>query len=161
VDDRHHRAPDQGGQVFCCVVLDAFSRKVVGWSIDTQQNTLLVTSALTMATRERNPSSDLVIHSDRGTQFTSWAFSQKVRDAGLAPSMGAVGTPHDNAMVESFWGRMQVELLNRKRWQTRLELAAAIQHYVENFHNHTRRHSALDMLTPTEYENRFQSTIAA
>ncbi len=75
--------------------------------------------------------------------------------------MGAVGTPHDNAMVESFWGRMQVELLNRKRWKTRLELATAIQHYVENFHNHTRRHSALDMLTPTEYENRYQSTTTA
>lgn len=87
--------PTREGKVYCCVVLDAFSRKVVGWSIDTQQNTLLVTSALTMATRERNPSSDLVTHSDRGTQFTSWAFSQNVRDAGLAPSMGAVGTPHD------------------------------------------------------------------
>ncbi|HEY7829794.1 MAG TPA: DDE-type integrase/transposase/recombinase [Solirubrobacteraceae bacterium] len=74
--------PTREGKVFCCVVLDAFSRKVVGWSIDTQQNTLLVTSALTMATSERNPSSDLIIHSDRGTQFTSWAFSQKVRDAG-------------------------------------------------------------------------------
>lgn len=153
--------PTREGKVYCCVVLDAFSRKVVGWSIDTQQNTLLVTSALTMATSERNPSSDLIIHSDRGTQFTSWAFSRNVRDAGLAPSMGAVGTPHDNAMVESFWGRMQVELLNRKRWKTRLELATAIQHYVENFHNHQRRHSALDMLTPTEYENHYQSTIAA
>jgi transposase InsO family protein len=153
--------PTREGKVYCCVVLDAFSRKVVGWSIDTQQNTLLVTSALTMATHERNPSSDLVIHSDRGTQFTSWAFSQKVRDTGFAPSMGAIGTPHDNAMVESFWGRMQVELLNRKRWQTRVELAAAIQHYIENFHNHRRRHSALNMLTPTEYENRYQSTIAA
>jgi putative transposase len=153
--------PTREGKVYCCVVLDAFSRKVVGWSVDTQQNTLLVTSALTMATHERNPGSDLVIHSDRGTQFTSWAFSQKVRDAGLAPSMGAIGTPHDNAMVESFWGRMQVELLNRKRWQTRVELAAAIQHYIEDFHNHRRRHSALNMLTPTEYENHYQSTIAA
>ncbi|HEY7829793.1 MAG TPA: integrase core domain-containing protein [Solirubrobacteraceae bacterium] len=75
--------------------------------------------------------------------------------------MGAVGTPHDNAMVQSFWGRMQVELLNRKSWQTRVELAAAIQHYVDNFHNHRRRHSALDMLTPIEYENRYQSTVAA
>jgi transposase InsO family protein len=64
-------------------------------------------------------------------------------------------------MVQSFWGRMQVELLNRKSWQTRVELAAAIQHYVDNFHNHRRRHSALDMLTPIEYENRYQSTVAA
>jgi putative transposase len=75
--------------------------------------------------------------------------------------MGAVGAPGDNAMVESFWGRMQVELLNRKTWKTRIELATAIHDYIELFHNATRRHSALNMLTPTEYENHHsQSTIA-
>jgi len=86
------------------------------------------------------------------TQFTSWAFSQKVRNAGIAPSMGAVGTPADNAMIESFWGRMQVELFNRRRWKTRIELANAIHDYIELWHNTKRRHSALGMLTPTEYE---------
>ena len=85
-------------------------------------------------------------------QFTSWGFSQNVRDAGLAPSMGAVGSPYDNAMVEAFWGRMQVELLNRRRWKTRIELASAIHDYIELFHNTRRRHSALGMLTPTEAE---------
>jgi transposase InsO family protein len=88
-------------------------------------------------------------------QFTSWAFSQNVRDAGLAPSMGAVGSPYDNAVVESFWGRMQVELLNRRRWKTRIELASAIHDYIELFHNTRRRHSALGMLTPIEAEARF------
>jgi hypothetical protein len=78
-----------------------------------------------MASSTRNPDSGLVLYSDRGVQFTSWAFSRKLQDAGLAPSMGAVGAPGDNAMLESFWGRMQVELLNRKRWKTRLELATA------------------------------------
>ena len=73
--------------------------------------------------------------------------------------MGAVGAPGDNAMVESFWGRMQVELLNRKTWKTRIELATATHDYIELFHNTTRRHSALDMLTPSEYENHYQSTI--
>jgi transposase InsO family protein len=87
-------------------------------------------------------------------QFTSWAFSQRVRDAGIAPSMGAVGSPYDNAMVESFWGRMQVELLNRRRWKTRIELATAIHDYIEHFHNTRRRHSALGMLTPAEAEAR-------
>jgi putative transposase len=87
------------------------------------------------------------------TQFTSWAFSRKVRDAGIAPSMGAVGSAYDNAMVESFWGRMQVELFNRKRWKTQIELATAIHDYIELFHNTRRRHSALGMLTPTEYED--------
>jgi transposase InsO family protein len=72
--------------------------------------------------------------------------------------MGAVGTPYDNAMVESFWGRMQVELFNRKRWKTRIELATGIHDYIELFHNTRRRHSALGMLTPTEYENRYPQT---
>ncbi len=80
-----------------------------------------------------------MIHSGRGVQFTSWAFSSNVRDAGLAPSMGAVGSAYDNAMVESFWGRLQVELLNRKRWTTRIELATAIHDYIELFHNTRRR----------------------
>jgi putative transposase len=146
--------PTREGKVYCCVVLDAFSRFVVGWSIDSTQTTSLVLNALGMATRRRRPFGELVIHSDHGVQFTSWAFSQKVRDAGLAPSMGAVGSPYDNAMVEAFWGRMQVELLNRKRWKTRIELATAIHDYIEHFHNTKRRHSALGMLTPTEYENR-------
>ena len=89
----------------------------------------MVLNALGMATRRRGPQDGLVIHSDRGVQFTSWAFSQKVRDAGIAPSMGALGTPADNAMIESFWGRMQVELFNRKHWKTRIELASAIHDY--------------------------------
>ena len=67
--------------------------------------------------------------------------------------MGAVGSPYDNAMVEAFWGRMQVELLNRRRWKTRVELATAISDYIDRFHNTRRRHSALGMLTPTEYEH--------
>ena len=86
-------------------------------------------------------------------QFTSWAFSQKVRDAGIAPSIGAVGSCFDNAMVEAFWARMQVELLNRRRWTTRIELATAIHDYIERFHNTRRRHSALGMHTPAEVES--------
>ena len=92
------------------------------------------------------------------TQFTSRAFSEKVRTAGLAPSIGAIGCPYDNAVIEAFWGRMQVELLNRKRWKTRIELASAIHDYIELFHNTRRRHSALGMLTPSEYEHRYFQT---
>jgi putative transposase len=135
---------------------------VVGWAIDSSQTALLVTNALGMAVRRRTPDAAAIIHSDQGVQFASWAFSQKVRDAGLAPSMGAVGAPFDNAMVEAFWARMQVELLNRKRWKTRVELATAIHDYIELFHNSRRRHSSLNMLTPTEYEVRHQQpSIAA
>lgn len=144
--------PTMEGKVFCCVVLDVFSRLVVGWAIDSTQTTGLVLNALGMATQRRDPQDGLVIHSDRGVQFTSWAFSQHVRDAGIAPSMGAVGAPADNAMIESFWGRMQVELFNRRRWKTRIELATAIHDYIERWHNTRRRHSALGMLAPTEYE---------
>jgi putative transposase len=150
--------PTREGKVYCCIVLDAFSRMIVGWAVDSTQTTALVTNALGMATGRRGPRDGLVIHSDRGVQFTSWAFSEKVKAAGLAPSMGAVGTPYDNAMVESFWGRMQVELLNRKRWKTRIELATAIHDYIEIFHNTRRRHSALEMLTPIEYENQHNTT---
>jgi transposase InsO family protein len=87
--------PTREGKVYCAVVLDAFSRKVVGWSIDSQPATSLVTNALGMAIQARRPSGPTVIHSDQGTQFTSWAFTQRARDSGLLPSMGAVGTCYD------------------------------------------------------------------
>jgi len=112
-------------------VLDAFSRKALGWSIDSTQTAALVTNALGMAIRGRDPDRT-VIHSDRGTQFTSWAFTQRVKEAELMPSVGRTGTALDNAMMESFWGRMQVELLNRRRWKTRVELANAIFEYIES-----------------------------
>jgi len=143
--------PTREGKVYCCAVLDAFSRKVVGWSIDSTQTAALVTNALGMAIRNRDPDRT-VIHSDRGTQFTSWTFTQRVKEAQLMPSVGRTGTALDNAMMESFWGRMQVELLNRRHWKTRIELANAIFEYIEAFHNSRRRHSALNMLTPTEFE---------
>jgi transposase InsO family protein len=153
--------PTREGKLYCCIVLDAYSRLVVGWAIDSTQTTMLVLNALGMATRRRHPAGELVIHSDRGVQFTSWAFSHHVRDAGLAPSMGAVGSPYDNAVVESFWARMQVELLNRTRWKTRIELATAIHDYIELFHNTRRRHSSLAMHTPQEYEQEHHTTINA
>jgi transposase InsO family protein len=150
------------GKVYCAVVLDTFSRRVVGWSIDTQPTAALVTNALAMAIEQRQPEEGAtVIHSDQGTQFTSWAFTQRVVDSGLLPSMGSVGDCYDNDMIESFWSRMQVELLDRKRWKTRLELTTAIFEYLEIFHNRQRRHSALGMLTPIEYEMQNASSIAA
>jgi putative transposase len=131
--------PTREGKIYCCAVIDAFSRMVVGWSIDSRQTGLLVTNALGMALRRRSPRQGGIIHSDQGTQFGSWVFSQKVTEAGLAPSAGTVGAPFDNAMVEAFWARMQVELLNRRRWKTRVELASAIHDYIEIWHNTKRR----------------------
>jgi putative transposase len=122
--------PTREGKVYCCVVLDAFSRLVVGWSIDSTQTTLLVLNALGIATQRRQHRDGLIVDSDRGTQFASWALGEKVGDAGIAPSMGATGSCFDNAMMEAFWARMQVELLDRRRWKTRIELASGIHDYI-------------------------------
>ncbi|GAA4927698.1 transposase InsO family protein [Nonomuraea thailandensis] len=145
--------PTREGKVYCCVVLDAYSRRVVGWSIDSTQTATLVTSALGMAIDNRTPPAGTIIHSDQGVQFGSWAFTQRAKDSGLLPSMGSVGDCFDNAMMESFWSRMQVELLDRRRWNTRIELANAIFEYLEIWHNRQRRHSSLGMLTPIQFEN--------
>lgn len=149
--------PTREGKVYCAVVLDVYSRRVVGWSIDSTQTAALVTSALDMAIRNRAAGPGLVIHSDHGVQYTSWAFTDRARASGLLPSMGSIGDCYDNAMIESFWGRVQTELLNRQRWKTRIELANALFEYLEIFHNRRRRHSALGMLTPIEYELRANS----
>jgi putative transposase len=149
--------PTREGKLYCCVVLDSYSRRVVGWAIDSRQRADLATNALGMAIDSRSDLagqlSGAVIHGDHGTQFTSWAFTERARHAGMLPSLGTVGDPFDNAVIESFWGRMQTELLNRRRWSTRLELANAIFEYIEGFHNRRRRHSALGWRTPLEFEN--------
>jgi putative transposase len=147
--------PTREGKVYCAVVLDTFSRRVVGWSIDATPTAALVTNALGMAIQTRTPPAGAIIHSDQGVQFASWAFTQRAKDSGLVPSMGSVGDCYDIAMIEAFWSRMQVELLDRQRWRTRIELANALFDYLELFHNRTRRHSALGMLTPLEFEQAF------
>ena len=155
-DITEHRTYE--GKIYCAVVLDTFSRRVIGWSIDSSQTAALVTNALGMAVSNRQPPAGAIIHSDHGVQFTSWAFTNRAKRSGLVPSMGTIGDCDDNAMIESFWGRMQTELLNRRRWKTRLELANAIFDYLEIFHNRQRRHSALGMRTPIEFELIHQTT---
>ena len=153
--------PTREGKVYCCVVLDVFSRRVVGWAIDTHQATPLVTNALGMAVANRTPVPDqTVIHSDHGSQFTSWAFTQRAKESGLLPSMGTIGDAFDNAVIESFWARMQTELLDRRRWSTRVELANAIFEYLEIFHNRQRRHSTLGWRTPVEFEKLHATDVA-
>ena len=146
--------PTREGKVYCAVVLDACSRRVVGWSIDAAPTAALVTNAPGMAIDARRPAGSTVIHSDQGTRYGSWTFTRRAQEAGLLPSMGAVGTGFDNALMESFWSRVQVELLDRQVWSTRLELATALFEYLEIFHNRQRRHSSLGMLTPFEFEAR-------
>jgi putative transposase len=110
--------PTREGKLYCAVVLDSFSRRVVGWSIDATPTAALVTNALGMAIQTPTPPGGTVIHSDQGVQFASWAFTQRAKDSGLVPWMGSVGDCYDNAMIEAFWSRMQVELLDRHRWKT-------------------------------------------
>lgn len=147
--------PTREGKVYCAVVLDVHSRRVVGWSIDSSQTAAPATNALGMALSHRSPlPAGTVIHSDHAVHYTSWAFTKHAKESGLLPSMGSIGDRYDNAMIESFWGRVQTELLDRRRWRTRLELANALFEYLEMFHNRRRRHTALGMLTPIEYELR-------
>jgi putative transposase len=134
---------------------------VVGWSIDSKPGTALVTNALGMAIEQRRPHGDAVIHSDQGTQFTSWAFTRRALDSGLLPSMGSAGECYDNAMMKSFWSRVQVELLDRRRWSIRIELASTIFKYLKIFHNRQRRHSSPSMLTPLAFKAQHRPTTAA
>jgi putative transposase len=142
------------GKLYCAAVLDAYSRRIVGWSIDDNMRTALVTDALGMAITRRRPAGDgsTIMHSDHGSQFTSWAFGQRLIAAGLLGSMGSVGDCYDNSMMESFWGTMQLELLDSRTWNTRRELANAIFEWIECWYNPKRRHSSIGMHSPADFE---------
>jgi putative transposase len=154
-DITEHPAAD--GKLYCAAVMDACSRRIIGWSIDTSQKTDLVVDAIGMAILRRNPADkETILHSDHGTQYTSWAFGSRLREAGLLGSMGTVGDCYDNSMMESFWGTMQLELLDRKSWKSRKELANAIFEWIECWYNPKRRHSGIGMLSPVDYETRLR-----
>jgi transposase InsO family protein len=128
----------------------------VGWSIDSAQDTTLVVNALDMAIKQRRVKKGSIVHADHGVQFTSWSFTERIRDAGLMPSFGSVGDAFDNAMMESFRSSMPNELLDRKKWKTRLELSNAIFDCIEILYNRQRRHSSLDYVSPIEFELSFK-----
>lgn len=140
--------------------MDTCSRRIVGWSIDSIQDAQLVINALDMAIKQRRPRRGSIVQADHGVQFTSWAFTDTVRQAGLMPSFGSVGDAFDNAMMESFWSTMQIELLDRKRWKTRVELSNAIFEFIEVFYNRRRRHSQLGYISPIEFERTMQRQLA-
>jgi putative transposase len=149
--------PTAEGKVYCAAVMDAYSRLIVGWSIADHRRTELVTDALGMAIVRRQPEkrtadARTILHSDHGAQYTSWAFGQRLRAANLLASMGTVGDCYDNAMMESFWGTMQLELLDSKTWQTRDRLANAIFEWIECWYNPNRRHSSIGMHSPITFE---------
>jgi putative transposase len=150
-DITEHPAGD--GKLYCAAVMDAYSRRIIGWSIDKRQDTDLVVGALAMAVTRRQPGGDsTILHSDHGSQYTSWAFGKRLRDAGLLGSMGTIGDCYDNAMMESFWHTMQLELLDTRAWESREGLANAIFEWIECWYNPYRRHSSIGMHSPATYE---------
>ena len=154
--------PTWAGFLYVAVVVDTFSRAVVGWSMAGHLRTEFILDALDMAIARRRPGEGLVHHSDQGTQYTSLAFGRRAREAGITLSMGSVGDCFDNALAESFFASLETELIDRSSWRTRAEARLAVFDYIEAFYNPQRRHSALGYLSPAEFERRYRSqTITA
>jgi putative transposase len=153
--------PTRSGSCYLASIVDAWSRRVVGWSMATHMRTELVTSALDMAVAHRRPGTDLIHHSDHGTQYTSLAFGRKLRESGIAASMGSVGDCYDNAMAESFFATLETELIDRSEWASPAQAKAAVFEYIEVFYNRIRRHSSLGNVSPEQFEERYRSNPAA
>jgi putative transposase len=145
--------PTLSGFLFLAVVLDVFSRRVVGWATATHLRTELVLDALEMALHRRRPK-NVIHHSDQGCQYTSIAFGKRCNDAGVRPSMGSVGDCYDNAMCESFNATLECELLVRSRFKTTQEASLAVFDFIEGFYNTHRRHTSIGSISPMEYERR-------
>ena len=143
--------PTDRGYLYLSVVLDAFSRRVVGWAMADHLQTELVLKALDMAAQQRDPEKT-VHHSDQGSQYTAVGFGQRCKDAGVRPSMGSVGDCYDNAMCESFFATLECELIERKSYATRPEARLSVFDFVEGWYNPHRLHSALDYQSPMSYE---------
>ena len=148
--------PTWAGFLYLAVVLDVFSRKIVGWAMETHLRTELVLEALDLALWQRRPGA-VIHHSDQGTQYTSIQFGARCREAGVRPSMGSVGDCFDNAMCESFFATLECELLTRRRFKTQVEARMAVFEFIEGWYNPHRRHSALDYLSPVSYERSHNS----
>jgi putative transposase len=147
--------PTWQGFLYLAAVIDAFSRRVVGWSMAGHLRTELILDAIDMALARRQPAAGLIHHSDRGTQYTSIAFGQRCREAGISLSMGSTGDAYDNALAESFFASLETELIDRTSWRTRAEARLAVFDYIEAFYNPRRRHSGLAYLSPAEFERRY------
>jgi putative transposase len=144
--------PTWAGFLYLAVVLDVFSRRIVGWAMATHLRTELVLAALNMAIGQRRPAA-VIHHSDQGSQYTALAFGQRCKAAGVRPSMGSVGDCFDNAMCESFFATLECELLDRRHFKTQIEARTAIFEFIEGWYNPRRRHSAIGYLSPIDYEN--------
>ncbi len=152
--------PSWAGFLYLAIVLDVWSRRIVGWSMRKHLRTELVVEALEMALHQRRPEG-VVHHSDQGCQYTSIAFGRRCRQAGIQPSTGSVGDCFDNAMAESFFASLECELIDRESWKTRTEARLAVFDYLEGWYNPHRRHSALGYLSPMAFEAAHEAREAA
>lgn len=144
--------PTQEGWLYLAVILDLFSRRIVGWAMDKRMTQQLVCTALQMALRQRQPAEPLIHHSDRGSQYTSDAYQQLLAAHDITPSMSGRGNCYDNAPVESFFGTLKTELVHHTVYRTRQDAKTDIFFYIEGFYNRKRRHTALDYLSPAVFE---------
>ncbi len=150
--------PTTAGFLTLAVVLDAWSRKIVGWSMANHLRAELVLDAMEMAVDQRRPS-DVIHHSDQGSQYTSLAFGKRCGQAGVRPSMGSVGDAYDNAMAESFFSTLEAELLSRRRFTSQAEARMACFSYIEGWYNPVRLHSGLGYRSPMTYEADMQDAV--
>ncbi len=153
--------PTLEGWLYLAFVLDAFSRRVVGWSMGEHVRAELVVDALSMAVGRRRPKEGLIHHSDHGSQYTSLEFGNTLGEARILPSMGSIGDAYDNAMAESFVSTLKRELISRSVWTTREAARVALFEYIEVFYNRRRIHSAIGYLSPAEFEKGGTMTKAA
>jgi putative transposase len=150
--------PTASGFLYLAVVLDAWSRKIVGWSMANHLRVELVLDALDMAISQRRPGS-VIHHSDQGSQYTSLAFGKRCKEAGVRPSMGSVGDAYDNAMCESFFATLECELLDRRHFGSQAEARMACFAFIEGWYNPVRLHSALAYRSPMAYEAAMEAAI--
>ena len=153
--------PTDEGNLYLAAVMDLFSREIVGWAMQAHLRADLVIEAIEMATARRRPGPGLIHHSDRGSQYTSWIFGKTLQESGVMQSMGRIGTAHDNAVIESFFATLKLELLFGRRYRTRAEAKAAIFEHIEVFYNRQRRHSTNGGVSPIEHERRYAESAAA
>ena len=150
--------PTRAGFLYLAVVVDVFSRRVVGWAMESHIRTELVLQALNMALYLRRPQG-VIHHSDQGIQYTAYAFGKRCSEWGVRPSMGSVGDCYDNALCESFFASLECELLDRRSFQTHAEARMAVFQYIEGWYNTHRRHSSIGYYAPIAFERRYTSSI--
>jgi len=152
--------PTQEGFLYLAAVMDAFSRRIVGWAMERYLKTELVLQALNMAIGQRRPEG-VIHHSDQGSQYTAVDFGKRCRETGVRPSMGSAGDCYDNAQCESFFATLECELLDRRTFQTRQEAKRGVFEFIEGWYNPHRRHSALGYDSPANYERRHTASLSA